>query len=47
MSDILKTTLGFIGILLVGVVGVFVFGFMKLGDTNAPVKTVDNVAAVR
>ncbi len=47
MSEILKTTLGFMGILLVGLAGVFVFEFMKLGDTNALITTVDNVAGVR
>ncbi len=47
MSGILKTTLGFMGILLVGIVVVFVSEFMKLGDTNSQITTVDNVAGVR
>ena len=47
MSEIFKTTLGFMGILLVGLAGVFVSEFMKLGNTNALITTVDNIAHVR
>ncbi len=47
MSGILKTTLGFMGILLVGLAGVFIPQFLKLKDTNAQITTVDNIAPVR
>ncbi len=45
--EIIKSTLGFIGILLVGLVGVGVSHFLKLGDMNTIITTVDNVAHVR
>ncbi len=44
---IIKTTQGFIEILLVGLAGVFVSEFMKLWDTNVLITTVDNIAGVR
>ncbi len=47
MSEIFKSTVGFMGILLVGLAGVFVFEFIRLWDTTAPTTTVDNVAEVR
>lgn len=47
MSEIFKTTLSFLGILLVGLAGVAISEGMKLGDTNALIVTVDNVAHVR
>ncbi len=47
MSEILKNTLWFMGILLVGLAGVFIPTFMKAGDTNAPITTIDNIAGVR
>lgn len=47
MSEILKATLSFLGILLVGLVGVAISETMKLGDMNALIVTVDNVAHVR
>lgn len=47
MSEILKTILGFLGILFVGLVGVAVSEVMKLGDMNTLIVTVDNVAHVR
>ena len=47
MSDILKTCVGFAGILLVGLVGVFVSEMMKLNDAHALITTVDNITSVR
>jgi hypothetical protein len=47
MREILKTMLGFMGILLVGLAGVVVSEVMKLGDMNALIVTVDNVTHVR
>lgn len=47
MSEILKTCLGFAGILLVGLVGVFFSEIMKLGDTSTLITTVDNITSVR
>lgn len=47
MSNIIKTTLGFAGILLIGLAGVFVSEMMKLGDINTAVATVDNITSVR
>jgi len=47
MPEILKTTLRFLGILLVGLVGVAVSEVMKLGDMNTLIVTVDNIANVR
>lgn len=47
MSEILKTIVGFTGILLVGLMGVYVSKTMKLGSPNALIMTVDNIAHVR
>jgi hypothetical protein len=47
MLGIFKTTLGFLGILLVGLAGVVFSEVMRLGDANALIMTVDNVAHVR
>lgn len=47
MSDILKSCIGFAGILLVGLVGVFFSEMMKLGETNTLITTVDNITSVR
>lgn len=47
MSDILKTCLGFMGILLVGLLGVFISEMVRFGDTNALITTVDNITSVR
>lgn len=47
MSDIFRSCLGFAGILLVGLAGVFVSEMMKLGDTSALIVTVDNITSVR
>ncbi len=47
MSEILKTTIGFIGIILVSLIGVAVSEFLRLGSTNAIITTIDNVAHVR
>ncbi len=45
--EIIKSALGFMGILLVGLVGVGVSHFFKLGEVNTLITTVDNVANVR
>ena len=47
MAEILKTMLRFLGILLVGLTGVVFSEVMRLGDMNALIVTVDNVAHVR
>lgn len=47
MSDILKTCLGFMGILLVGLFGVFISEIVRFGDANALITTVDNITSVR
>lgn len=47
MLEIFKTTLGFLGILLVSLAGVVVSEVMKLGDMNALIVTVDNISHVR
>lgn len=45
--EIIKSTLGFIGILFVGLVGVGASQIFKLGDVNTLITTVDNVAQLR
>lgn len=47
MKEILKTCAGFVGILLVGLAGVFFSELFKLGDMNALIVTVDNMTRVR
>ncbi len=47
MHEIIKSVLGFTAILFVGLVGVTVSEIMKLGDMNALVMTVDNIANTR
>jgi hypothetical protein len=47
MSDILKTCLGFMGILLIGLLGVFVSEIVKLDEAQALITTVDNITGVR
>jgi len=47
MREIFKSTLGFLGIILVGLLGVAVSTAMKLGDTSSLITTVDNIAHVR
>lgn len=47
MADILKSIAGFIGILLVSLVGVAVSEAMKLGSSNALIATVDNISHIK
>ena len=47
MFEVLKTISGFLGILLVGLIGVAVSEVLKLGDMNTFMVTVDNIAHVR
>lgn len=47
MTDIFKSILGFVAILLVGLVGVTVSEFMKSQNTSAIVTTVDNTSYKR
>lgn len=47
MKDILKTCIGFAGILCVGLAGVFFSEFLKLGEMNALVVTIDNMTRMR
>lgn len=47
MYDIVKFTLGFGAIILVGLSGVAISEMLRLGDTNALMMTIDNVTRVR
>ena len=47
MADVLKSIAGFLGILLVSLVGVAVSEMMKLGNANALIATVDNVSHIK
>ena len=47
MKEIVKTVMGFVAILLVGLAGVTVSEVLKLGNINAVVVTVDNIAHAR
>ncbi len=47
MKDIIKMTAGFVAILVVGLAGVTVSHMMKLGEMNATIMTVDNIAHAR
>jgi hypothetical protein len=47
MKEIVKTIAGFTAILLVGLLGVTISEMMKLGDMNATIMTVDNIAHTR
>ncbi|MEK7538561.1 MAG: hypothetical protein AAB552_01840 [Patescibacteria group bacterium] len=48
MSEILKFIFGFMGILFVGVLGIVVSSFFRLGDAPASTSaTIDNVSSVR
>lgn len=47
VKDIIKMTVGFVAILAVGLAGVAVSQAMKLGEMNALVTTVDNIAHTR
>ena len=47
MNEIWKTIGSFAAILIVGLLGVTVSEVMKLGDMNATIMTVDNIANTR
>lgn len=47
MFEVLKTIGGFLGILLVGLIGVAVSEVFRLGEMNALIMTIDNIAHVR
>lgn len=47
MHDIVKFSLGFTAILLIGLAGVGLSEYMKLGEMSALLITVDNVTHVR
>lgn len=47
MKEIVKTVMGFVAILLVGLAGVTLSEVLKLGNVNAAVTTVDNIAHAR
>lgn len=47
MNEILKTVAGFTAILIVGLVGVAISEAFKLGEINAAIMTVDNIAHTR
>ena len=47
MKEVIKSLLGFIAILLVGLAGVTVSKAMKLGQMNATIMTVDNIVHTR
>lgn len=47
MKEIVKTVMGFVAILLVGLAGVTLSEVLKLGNINAAVVTVDNIAHAR
>jgi len=47
MSGILKSTLGFMGILLVSLIGVLVAELLRVGDMNTVISTVDNITSIR
>ena len=47
MNDIIKMTVGFVAIIIVGLAGVTVSHIMKLGEMNATIVTVDNIAHAR
>lgn len=47
MYEIIKTIGGFVMILLIGLAGVTVSEVMRLGDMNAVIMTVDNIARTR
>ena len=47
MYEIVKSVVGFFAILLAGLAGVTVSEVMKLGEMNATIMTVDNIANTR
>lgn len=47
MKEIVKSVVGFVAIVLVGLAGVTISEVMKLGEMNATIMTVDNVTNTR
>lgn len=47
MNEIVKMMVGFVAILIVGLAGVTISQVMRLGEMNAVIVTVDNVANAR
>ncbi len=47
MNEIVKTMIGFVALLIVGLAGVTLSQVMKLGEMNALILTVDNIAHAR
>jgi hypothetical protein len=47
MHEIIKSVIGFVAILIVGLAGVTISEVMKLGEMNATIMTVDNIANTR
>ena len=47
MYETIKTIGGFMMILLIGLAGVTISEVMKLGDMNAVIMTIDNIARTR
>lgn len=47
MNELVKTIMGFVAILLVGLGGVAVSEVMRLGQMNATIMTVDNISHAR
>lgn len=47
MEEIIKTIIGFVAIIIVGLAGVTVSNVMKLGEMNATIITIDNITQTR
>lgn len=47
MKDVIKTIIGFVAIVVVGLAGVTVSNVMKLGEMNATIITIDNITQTR
>jgi hypothetical protein len=47
MNETIKTIIGFLALILVGLAGVTVSNMMKLGEMNALIPPVDNVTHAR
>lgn len=47
MQEVIKSVIGFVAILFVGLAGVTISEVMRLGDINALIVTVDNIANTR
>ena len=47
MNETIKSIIGFLAIIVIGLLGVVVSNVMKLGEMNALIITVDNVTSTR